>query len=81
VRTQLKLVKTSRERLESVIRLAETQAYQQNASGSGSAPLLQQTLAGKQSWSFGWVVGIAAAVGGILGIVMLVILARKRART
>jgi VIT1/CCC1 family predicted Fe2+/Mn2+ transporter len=78
VRAQLKLVKTSRERLESVIRLAEAQAYQQNASGSGSAPLLQQTLSGKH---LGWIVGIAAAVGGILGIVMLVILARKRART
>jgi hypothetical protein len=80
VRTQLKLVATSRERLESVIRLAETQAYQQNASGSRSAPLLQQTLAGKQSWSLGWVIGIAAGVGEILGIVLLVFLAKKRAR-
>jgi hypothetical protein len=78
VRAQLKLVTTSRERLESVIRLAETQAYQQNA--SGSAPLLNQALAGKQSWSLGWVVGIVAAVGEILVIVMLVILAMKRAR-
>jgi hypothetical protein len=72
VRAQLKLVKTSRERLESVIRLAETQAYQQS--------MLNQTLGGKQSWSFGWVVGVAAAVGGILGIATLVILAMKRAR-
>src|SRR5258705_3988685 len=80
VRAQLKLVATSRERLESVIRTAETQAYQQNASGSGSAPLLNQALAGKHSWSLGWVVGIVAAVGEILGIVLLVILAKKRAR-
>jgi hypothetical protein len=78
VRAQLKLVTTSRERLESVIRMAETQAYQQSA--SGSAPLLQQTLAGKRSWSFGWVVGIAAVVGEALGIVILVVLAMKRAR-
>ena len=80
VRTQLKLVKTSRERLESVIRMAETQAYQQNASGSGSAPMLNQTAAGKRSWSFGWVVGIAAAVGEILGLGVLVILAMRRLR-
>ena len=72
VRAQLKLVATSRERLESVIRTAETQAYQQS--------VLNQTLAGKQSWSFGWVVGIAAAVVEILGIVTLVILAMRRAR-
>jgi hypothetical protein len=78
VRAQLKLVAASRERLESVIRTAEVQAYQQNASRSG--PMLTQALAGKQLWSFGWVVGIAAAVGELLGIVMLVILAMKRAR-
>jgi len=76
VRTQLKLIKTSRERLESVIRMAETQAYQQNS----SAPSLNQALAGKHSWSFGWVVGIVAAVGEILGLGVLVIIALKRAR-
>ena len=74
VRTQLKLVTTSRERLESVIRTAETQAYQQSASA------LNQTLAGKPSWSFGWVVGIAAAVGEILGLGVLVIVAMRRLR-
>ena len=72
VRAQLKLVATSRERLESVIRMAETQAYQQS--------MLNQTVAGKHSWSLGWVVGITAAVGEILGIVLLVVLAVKRAR-
>jgi len=72
VRAQLKLVATSRERLESVIRTAEAQAYQQS--------VLNQTLAGKPSWSFGWVVGIAAAVVEILGIVTLVVLAMRRAR-
>ena len=78
VRAQLKLVATSRERLESVIRLAETQAYQQNS--SAGTPVLNQALVGKQSWGFGWVIGIAAAVGEILGIVLLVILAMKRDR-
>ena len=72
VRAQLKLVATSRERLESVIRTAEAQAYQQS--------MLNQALAGKSSWSLGWVVGITAAVGEILGIVLLVVLAMKRAR-
>ena len=72
VRAQLKLVATSRERLESVIRTAEAQAYQQN--------VLNQTLAGKSSWSFGWVAGIAVGVGEILGIALLVILAMRRAR-
>ena len=80
VRAQLKLVKTSRERLESVIRTAEAQAYQQSASGSGSASMLNQTVAGKRSWSYGWVVGIAAAVGEILGLGVLVILAMRRLR-
>ena len=74
VRNQLKLIKTSRERLESVIRTGEAQAYQQSAS------VLNQTLAGKPSWSFGWVVGIAAAVGEILGLGVLVVLAVRRLR-
>jgi hypothetical protein len=72
VRNQLKLVATSRERLESVIRTAETQAYQQS--------MLNQTLAGKHSWSLGWVVGIAAAVGEILGLGVLLIVALRRLR-
>jgi|SRR6185295_2862704 len=72
VRAQLKLATTSRERLESVIRTVEAQAYQQS--------MLNQTVAGKHSWSLGWVVGITAAVCEILGIVLLVVLAMKRAR-
>ena len=81
VRAQLKIATTRRERLESYLRTAETQAYQQNTSGSGSGPMLNQAVAGKRSWSFGWVIGIAAAVGEILGIVLLVIVAIKRVRT
>ncbi|MGH9873696.1 MAG: hypothetical protein ACRD9S_14705 [Pyrinomonadaceae bacterium] len=78
VRAQLKLVTTSRERLESVIRTAETRAYQQSA--SESSPLLNQATLGKQSWSLGWIVGIVVAVGEILGLVLLVILAMRRLR-
>jgi hypothetical protein len=78
VRTQLKLATTRRERLESYLRTAEAQAYQQSASEGG--PLLNQARVGKPSWSFGWVVGIAAGVGEIMGIVILVVLAMRRAR-
>ena len=70
VRAQLKLVKTSRERLESVIRLAETQAYQQS--------MLNQTLVGKQSWGFGWVVGILVATSLALGVLAIVAMRRLR---
>jgi flagellar biosynthesis GTPase FlhF len=70
VRNQLKLIKTSRERLESVIRTAEAQAYQQS--------VLNQTLAGKQTWSFGWILGILVTTG--LGLGVLVIVAMRRLR-
>ena len=79
VRAQLKIATTRRERLESYLRTAETQAYQQNTSGSGGGPMLNQAVAGKRSWGFGWVIGIAAA-GEILGLVLLVIIAIKRVR-
>ena len=81
VRAQIKIATTRRERLESYLLTAETQAYQQNASGSDSGPMLNQALARHGSWSFGWVVGIAAAVGEILGLAVLVVLAIKRVRT
>ena len=81
VRAQLKIATTRRERLESYLQTAETQAYQRNASGSGSGPMLNQAVAGKRSWSFGWVIGIAAAAGELLGIALLVIIAIKRVRT
>lgn len=79
VRAQLKLVTTSRERLEAVIRTAEARAYEQSA--SGSSPLLNQAVAGKQSWSFVWLIGMLALMGEILGIGVLVIVTMKRVRT
>jgi len=78
VRAQLKLVSASRERLEAVIRTAETQAYQQSAEGS---PLLDQATAGNKSWSFGWVVAVIFAFGELVGIGILVFKIMKRART
>ena len=73
VRAQLRLVSTSRERLEAVIRTAETQAYQQSS--------LNQAVIGTRSWNSYWVIGTLLAVGEILGIVVLLIVAMKRART
>jgi hypothetical protein len=76
VRAQLRLVTTSRERLESVIRTAETQAYQQSAEGS---PLLNQAVAGNKSWGFGWLVAVIFAFGELVGIGILVFKIMKRA--
>ena len=78
VRAQLRLVTTSRERLEAVIRTAETQAYQQSAEGS---PLLNQVVSGNKSWSFGWLVAALFALAELVGIAILVFTVMKRART
>lgn len=79
VRAQLKLVATSRERLESVIRTAESQAYRESA--EGGAPVLNQAVAGKKAWSSDWVVGTLVTMGALLAVAVLVIVALKRART
>src|SRR6476469_1797587 len=76
VRAQLKLITTSRERLESVIQTAEGKAYQQ--SGMQKEPQLNQATLGKQSWSLRWIVGIVVGVGEILGLGLLVIMAMRR---
>ena len=75
VQAQLKLVTTSRERLESVIRFAETQAYQESAEGT-TAPL--QMLKGKYASSPRAMAAILTGVA-ILGIVFVVALIRKKA--
>jgi hypothetical protein len=79
VRAQLKLMGTSHELLESVIRTAETAVYQQSAEGNGS-PLLNQAIPAKKGWSTAWVLGTLALVGEILGMVVLVFVVRKRMR-
>jgi hypothetical protein len=66
VRAQLKLLATSRERLESVIRTAETRAYQQSA--EGTTPPLNQTLARRPVTAFSWrtaamIISLIVAVG------------------
>jgi uncharacterized protein YlxW (UPF0749 family) len=68
VQAQLRLVATSRERLESTIRFAETQAYQESAE-STAAPL--QMLKG-QFATVPRAVGTLLTVAAILGIVFVV---------
>ena len=68
VRVQLKLLATSRERLESVIRTVDAQAYQQSA--EGIAPTLQMFAAPNmfdRVWRVAMLVGLLAIVGIVLG--------------
>jgi cobalamin biosynthesis Mg chelatase CobN len=74
VRTQLNLLATSRERLESAIRTAEGAAYQQSAEGFAT-PLNQTTMlqsAGGARWSF-FSIRLTSLVA-LLGIVFVVAL-------
>ncbi|MGI9067706.1 MAG: hypothetical protein ACR2HX_15075 [Pyrinomonadaceae bacterium] len=78
VQAQLSLLATSRERLESVIRVAKTQAYQESAAGTG-APL--QML--KSQFATGPRAVAAALVGftAIVGIVFVIAALIRRLRT
>jgi hypothetical protein len=76
VRTQLRLVTTSRERLEGVIRTAEALAYQQSAQ---ETTLLGQALQGKFV-SLRWIIG-AASLLAVLGIVIVVAVVRRQKLT
>jgi hypothetical protein len=73
VRTQLKLIESSRERLESSIRTADTVAYQKSAEGT-TIPSSQ--MLGMQT-SPRWLVGILGGFVALLGIVLVVILVRR----
>ena len=73
VQAQLKLIATSRERLESVIRVAETQAYQESAEGM-TTPL--QMLKGQFAASPRVMGGLLAGCA-ILGIVFVIAVVRK----
>jgi hypothetical protein len=72
VRTQLKLVATSREHLETAIRTAETAAYQQSAEGI-NVPTDQILMYGAPHW----LVGILGGVIALLGIVLVVFFVRR----
>lgn len=78
VRSQLKILATSRERLDVALRTAETQAYQQSA--EGTVPALNQMLAaqsgGNRIWRFGMLAGLIAVLG-----LVFVIAGINRAKT
>jgi len=75
VSAQLKLLARSRERLESVLRTAETRAYQQSAQEVTGAT--NQTLMAQNSGNWRWAVGILVAIDAI-AVVLLVMLILKR---
>lgn len=79
VRAQLKLVSTSRERLESTIRTAEAQAYQQSA--QESTQLLNQTLTSHSLLGFRWWVVILAGIDAISVLVLVIVVMRRTKRT
>jgi len=75
VRTQLKIVGTSRERLESAVRTAETKAYQESAEGATTQ--LNQMLGAHDAGSTRWLVGTLAGLVAILGIVFVIAVIRR----
>ncbi len=76
VSRQLKLVTTSRERLESVIRTAETLAYQQSAEQATLSPTLMAQALGSSRW----LIAGLASLFAILGVVAIVLI-RRTTRT
>ena len=72
MRSQLKLVGTSRERLESAVRTVEAKAYQESAEGT-TAPV-SQLLVAQYLGSSHWVVGIFSVLVAILGVVFVIIM-------
>ena len=73
VRTQLKIVGTGRERLESAIRTAESKAYQESADGT----TLNQMVGAHYLGSYRWVVGMLAGFAVVLGVMLVIAAARR----
>ena len=76
VRSQLKLLATSRERLQSVIRTAEARAYQQSA--DGTVMLNQAALTQKNSTRMLVIVSLVVL---LLGLIFVFALTKHRRRT
>lgn len=76
VRSQLKLLAMSRERLQSVIRTAETRAYQQSA--DGTVMLNQAALTQKNSTRMLVIVSLVVL---LLGLIFVFALTKHRRRT
>ncbi len=81
VRTQLNLLATSRERLESAIRRAEGFAYQQSAEGFATPQ--NKTMVVESAGSAGWTVLGLSGLVALLGIAFVILLFvwRYRARS
>ena len=76
VRAQLKLLATSRERLEQSIRAAEGLAYQQSA--EGAPPPVSQALIAQNGFGSRWI-GITAALAiTIAGLILGIAFVRRR---
>jgi hypothetical protein len=73
VRGQLRLLARSRERLESIIRTAETAAYQQSAD---AAPPLNQMFAAQNSGR-GWRLGMLAGSIAVVALVVMMGIVRR----
>jgi hypothetical protein len=76
VSAQLRLLARSRERLESVLRTAQTQAYQQSA--GGTSVLNQAALTQKSSTRM---VAVVSAVVLLFGLVFVFALTKRRGKT
>ena len=75
VRAQLKIVATSRERLESLIRTADAEAYHRSAE-AGVIPATQ-ALEAQSAVSPRWLVGTVAGLVAVLGIVLVIAVIRR----
>lgn len=76
VAAQLRIVTASRERLESVIRTAESLAYQQSAEQASLSPMMLAQALSSSRWLIVGLVGVLAILGVGLGIVVM-----RRVRT
>lgn len=74
IANQLRLLATSRTRLEGVIRSAEAREYQQTADGSLNQVRANQGLSNPR-----WLAIMTMAALGVLGAVLTLVLIRKRA--
>jgi uncharacterized protein YlxW (UPF0749 family) len=76
VRSQLKLLAASRERLESLIRTAETRAYLESA--QATTPALNQVVASQNVGRSLWLFGVVGGLVAIAGIALLIAAVRRR---
>lgn len=76
VSAQLRLLARSRERLESVLSTAETQAYQQSA--MRTTPALNQMAAVNPGGNSRWLFAVSAGLIAIMGVVIAIAVIRKR---